>query len=370
MKENPSAFKHSISPQLVKKISKAIKSALPAFDEKNFNKVSDKLASLEMKPRVIAIREALHQNLPHDYKISLSILIKAFKTSDLSGFDLWPFTEFVQTYGLEDFDLSMVALCLLTQKFTAEFAIRPFLIAYPEKSYAVLQRLSLDPNTHIRRWTSEGTRPRLPWGLKLKSAIKDPKPGLKILENLKFDEELYVRKSVANHLNDIAKDHPDLVVSTLKAWQKNCPKEHQKKIDWIQRQALRTLIKKGYKPALTLMGYGQEALIKIGNLKLNKKTFRQNDILSFEVAITSTHSKAQKIAVDYIIHYQKSNKKLSPKVFKLKVFDLKPKEVFQIKKNHNLKAVTTRKHYPGLHKLEIQINGKILASIPWHLTLR
>ena len=369
MKDNPSAFKHSISPQLVKKIGQAIKQAWTAFDEKNFNEVSKKLPSLELKPRVLVIRDAIRESLPQDYKRALSILLQAVKSSDLKGFDLWPVTEFVQTYGLQSFKESLAALYFLTERFTSEFAIRPFLIDQPKETYATLKRWSTDPNPHIRRWTSEGTRPRLPWGVKLKAAINDPKPGLQILENLKFDEELNVRKSVANHLNDIAKDHPDLVITTLKAWQKNCPAIHKKKIDWIQKQALRTLIKKGYNPALKLMGYGHEAQIKIGKLKLNKKIFNENEILSFEIALTSLDSKSQKIAIDYVIHYQKANKKLSPKVFKLKVLDLKPQEMIQIKKNHNLKTVTTRKHYPGLHKIEIQINGKILASVPWQLRL-
>lgn len=368
--ENPSAFKHWISPALVKKIADAITSVYPAFDAKAFSKISKDLKDLELKPRVLLIRDSLHKNLPAEYPKAIKILLKAVDNSKLSGFDLWAFTEFVQTYGLDHFEISMKALYQLTQKFTAEFAVRPFVVKYPKETFSQLLKWSSDPNEHIRRWTSEGTRPRLPWGMKLHNSIKDPKDGIKILSNLKFDESLYVRKSVSNHLNDIAKDHPDVVIQTLKSWRKECPEKHLVKLDWIQNQALRSLIKAGYKPALKLMGYGDDALVKLGNLKLNKKKFSLNEVLTFEIEMTSTTSKAQKIAIDYVIHYQKANKKLSPKVFKLKVIELKGKEVFVLKKNHSIKPVTTRKHYPGLHKIEIQINGNILASADWHLMIQ
>ena len=368
--ENPSAFKHWISPALVKKIADAVTSAYPAFNAKAFSKISKDLKDLELKPRVLLIRDSLHMNLPADYPKAVKILLKAVDNSKLSGFDLCAFTEFVQTYGLDHFEISMKALYQLTQKFTAEFAVRPFIVKYPKETFSLLLKWSEDPSEHIRRWTSEGSRPRLPWGMKLHGSIKDPKDGIKILSNLKFDESLYVRKSIANHLNDIAKDHPDLVIQTLKVWRKGCPEKHLAKLDWIQKQALRSLIKAGYKPALKLMGYGEDALIKVGNLKLNKKKFLMNDVIAFEIEMTSTIAKAQTIAIDYVIHFQKANKKLSPKVFKLKVIELKGKETFVLKKNHPIRPVTTRKHYPGLHKIEIQINGNILASADWHLMIR
>ncbi len=370
MKEdNPSAFKHWISEELVKKMAMDISTVFPQFNVKSFLLVSKKLAALELKHRVLAIREALHEQLPQDYLKALKIILAVLEKDNLKGFDLWPFTEFIQTYGLEHFDESLQALSILTQKFTAEFAVRPFLVQYPEKTYSALQKWAKHPNHHIRRWTSEGSRPRLPWGMKLHSAIRDPKPGIKILNLLKFDEELYVRKSIANHLNDITKDHPDLVISTLKEWNQKCPDQHQEKLLWVKKQALRSLIKSGYLPALTLMGYGKQAQIKIGKLKINKNKFELGEVIDFELQLISTVKKMQKIAVDYIIHYQKSNMKTSPKVFKLKVLELKPGETFLIKKRHSLRPVTTRKHYPGLHKIEVQINGKVLASADWHLII-
>jgi len=368
-KDNPDAFKHWFNEALVKRISTSLSRAYPAFNTKSFLKVVPKLAALEMKPRVHFIRDAMAAELPQDYLKVLSILLKSVEVGNLKGFELWPYTEFIQQQGLDHVEQSLNALYKLTSKFTAEFAVRPFLIKHPKKTFATLKKWSTDKDEHIRRWTSEGSRPRLPWGAKLHASIIDPTSGLEILEKLKFDESLYVRKSIANHLNDIAKDHPDLVISTLKAWQKKVTAKDKAKLVWIEKQALRTLIKQGYKPALEVLGFGEKALVKLGELKLNKKKFTEKDILTFELEFTSKSSKAQRLAVDYIIHYQKAGNKLSPKVFKLKVIDLKPNEKFVVKKNHSLKAVTTRRHYSGLHKIEIQINGKVLAAADWHLLL-
>lgn len=369
-KDNPSAFKNWFNEALVRRLSTALKKAYPAFNDKNFLKVIPKLAALEMKPRVHFIRDAMLAELPQDYFKALAILLKSAEQGQLKGFELWPYTEFIQQHGLNHVAESLDALYFLTPKFTAEFAVRPFLINHPKKTFAKLKKWASDKDEHIRRWTSEGSRPMLPWGAKLHASIVDPTDGLEILEKLKFDEALYVRKSIANHLNDIAKHHPDLVIETLKAWQKKATAKDKAKLDWIQKQALRTLIKQGYPKALDLMGFGGKAEIKLGELKLNKKKFTEKDVLTFELEMISKGSKVQTLAVDYIIQYQKANNKLSPKVFKLKVFELKPKETFTIKKNHSLKPVTTRRHYAGLHKVEIQVNGKVVVSADWHLSLQ
>ncbi|MNK15849.1 hypothetical protein D3C87_340000 [compost metagenome] len=365
--DNPNAFKLWINEALLKKIASAITTAYPAFDSKSFLKTSKNLGPLEMKGRVLLVRDALQAHLPADYKTALKILVKSLDKDNLSGFDLWPYTEFIQTYGLENFEESLQALYLLTQKFTAEFAVRPFLAKDPARTYALLQKWAKDKNTHVRRLTSEGSRPRLPWGLRLHNAIKSPQEGLALLEILKFDEELYVRKSVANHLNDIAKDHPSTVVSTLTKWQKTCPPEHQAKIDWIQKHALRSLIKQGYKPALKMMGSGHKPLVRIKKFAIDKKTYSMNEPILIHLHLESTSKKQQKIIIDYIVHYMKANKETSPKVFKLKTVELQGGEAHLVTKKHSLKHVTTRKHYPGQHRLEIQINGEVVAEAKWVL---
>jgi 3-methyladenine DNA glycosylase AlkC len=366
-KENPTAFKHWINADVVNKLADALVSATPHFNHKEFRKVAHQLEPLELKARVKLLSEKLYQHLPQNFPQSVEALLKSLKKGNLKGFDLWPYTDFIQTYGLEHTKKSLDALYELTQHFTGEFAVRPFLKQHTHESLAYLLQCAQDANVHVRRWSSEGSRPRLPWGERLDHFISDPKLTLPILEILKYDPELYVRKSVANHLNDIAKDHPRLVIETLKKWQKESPSEHKEKINWIVRHALRTLIKKGDPLALKLMGVSTSAEIKISPVKLIKKSFKVGEPMSFEFEIQSKSSKKQKVIIDYIIHHQKAGGKTNPKVFKLKTLELKPKENRRIIKKHSLKPVTTRKYYPGMHQLEIQVNGKIYQKINWLL---
>ncbi len=226
-----SAFKNWINAGLVARMAKHIEFHYPEFDSKAFNKLSSQLPALEMKPRMKLICDFLKTHLPEDYTTALDILIAAtvkpaLKVAPLESFDLWAFTEYVHRYGMKDFDESMKALHEFTQRFTAEFAIRPFLIQEETKTLKVLHMWTQDPNPHVRRLVSEGSRPRLPWGEQLKSFIKNPAPTIELLEKLKYDDELYVRKSVANHLNDISKDHPKLAVknSAEVAKRSTCPR--------------------------------------------------------------------------------------------------------------------------------------------------
>ena len=178
--DNPSAFKHWFNEALVLRLSSSLKKAYPAFNAKKFNEVARKLPGFEMKPRVHLIRDAMKAELPQDYLKALQILLKSAQVGNLKGFDLWPYTEFIQANGLEHVEESLDALYILTSKFTAEFAVRPFLIHHPKKTFAILKKWSSDKNEHVRRWTSEGTRPRLPWGMKLHASIVDPTPCLEI----------------------------------------------------------------------------------------------------------------------------------------------------------------------------------------------
>jgi 3-methyladenine DNA glycosylase AlkC len=209
--ENPNAFKLLIGESLINKYFKSSQ-----LTPKEIKRIKNELLKLELKPRVRLIARELKKTLPSDYRKALKVLMKITREQKLTGFELWPATEFIQAHGLDDIDESLEALYELTQKFTAEFGIRPFINTHGDVIYKKLAKWKSDPSEHVRRWLSEGTRPRLPWGEKLQAAVRDPESGLRILEHLKFDASLYVRKSVGNHLNDIAKDHPELVVETLK----------------------------------------------------------------------------------------------------------------------------------------------------------
>ena len=365
MQDNPNAFKLLISAELVKKLGKEIQLQYPEFNTNQFKKLAPRLDALELKQRVRLIRDELAVLLPSDFSKACSILLKVSQSEKLDGFDLWPITEFIQLHGIQQPKISLNALYCITQKFSGEFAVRPFLIQHQKETLAQLKVWSGDQNHHVRRLVSEGSRPRLPWGEKLTALIKEPELTISLLEKLKYDPELYVRKSVANHLNDISKDHPRLVTTLLAKWNKEVQKlsvEKQERIQWITRHALRVLIKNGSHEALGLMGVKSGAKVKIQNFEINKSKFKVGDDLHFCFSLTSNEVTPQNLIVDYIIHHLKNNGKTSAKVFKLKSFTLKPNESIAIKKNHSLRPVSTRKYYNGTQFLEIQVNGVVVCK--------
>lgn len=364
--ENENAFKHWINPKLIQKLGSSLEKIEPSFKTKQFLSHKSKLEPLELKPRVQLIRDALKEALPAEYPKALQVILKSIAQGDVSGFDVWPYAEFIQTYGVDEPQISLEALKEVTKVFTAEWAVRPFIKRHHKNTMKFLMKCAEDNNVHLRRWASEGSRPRLPWGERLHEFILDPTPTLPILEKLKFDSELYVRKSVANHLNDITKDHPQVVIDVLNRWKKQARGEDQKRVDWIVHRSLRTLIKAGHPGALQLIGV-KKARIETEKLKLAKAKIKLGERLVFEFTLRSTSKENQKIVVDYIIHFVKSNKKQAPKVFKLKSFQLPAGESIQIKKSHHIKKITTREYYSGLHSLEIQVNGTPAGKIDWHL---
>lgn len=366
--ENPNAFKLWINREVLKTIARAIADVHPDFAQKKFIALAPELDPLELKGRVVLVREHLRSLLPSDYPKALTILLKSARGGALKGFALWPYTDFIQTYGFNHVALSLRALRELTPLFTAEFAVRPFLIDHQSETLRFLLDCAGDSDVHVRRWASEGSRPRLPWGERLGAFIKDPTPALPILEQLRFDPELYVRKSVANHLNDISKDHPKVALELLARWNKETPPEHQTNMTWITRHALRTLIKRGDKQALRMLGSPVKTSVKVRGLKLARKAYKLGEHVEFSFAVESLGRGEQKLIIDYVVHFVKANKKTSPRVFKLKTVPLAKAAQLRIEKRHWLKRSPYRKHYPGRHRLEIQINGSVCAST--HFTLR
>ena len=241
----------------------------------------------------------------------------------------------------------------LTQRFTAEFSIRPFLERHPEATLARLETWASDPSPHVRRLVSEGTRPRLPWAPRLREFQKDPRPVLALLELLKYDKELYVRRSVANNLNDIGKDHPALLVETARRWMVDAPDERR----WLVNHGLRSAVKRGESGALAVMGFGEDAKISVSNVNIAPKRVVMSGTVTIAFDITNTDSQLQSALVDFRIHYIKSNGKSSPKVFKLKIVKLKAQESIRLSKTVSLAEMTTRKHYAGTHQVDVIING-------------
>jgi len=339
---------------------------LPSLDKASFEaSILNELDKLELKARAQLIADHLHAVLPKEpatrHKIILAMLhpvddISEGQQSDrhgICGWGMMPLGLLVGQYGLDDFEASLLLLKEMTKRFTSEFDIRYFLLADQERALEIMQGWINDPSHHVRRLVSEGTRPRLPWAMQLPRLIEDPAPTLSLLEKLRDDEEAYVRRSVANHLNDIAKDHPDLVARLAKEWMKNADTNRKK----LVRHACRSLIKQGHTGALEAFGLNPPELnLRKFCIETDRVVFGNE--LIFSVELISASNKPQDLIVDYVVHFLKANNKRSGKVFKWKRFTLDAGEKLSFKKSHSIRPITTRRYYAGTQALSLRINGK------------
>jgi 3-methyladenine DNA glycosylase AlkC len=320
------------------------------------------LEDMTLMQRLRHMTECLHTTLPSDYGKALDILRRLAPRLN-HNFASIVLPDYVALYGLDDFELSMEALRFFTPFGSSEFAVREFLRRDLDRSLAVMEGWSRDDDEHVRRLASEGSRPRLPWSFRLDALIAEPSRTVPILENLKMDSSLYVRKSVANHLNDISKDHPAWVVDRLEGW----PLENAHTA-WIAKRALRTLIKKGDARALSLIGAGEKAQVQLDEFVIQPRHIRLGEHISFSFRLTSTASTPQRLVVDYVVHYVKKAGTTSAKVFKLKEFTLGAGETVVLSRSQQIRDFTTRVHHPGRHEVEIMVNGERLAKDFFELT--
>jgi 3-methyladenine DNA glycosylase AlkC len=343
---------------------------------KRLKKIIPKLDELELKERVTLLKEELKILLPKSPLESFELIEKllaplnnrkglgnksdqTFKLNPegLEGFMLWPVSEYVADVGLSHVEASLKVLQEITRRFTAEFAIRPFLIEHPKLVYTTLNQWSTHSCEHVRRLCSEGSRPRLPWGLRLQNAVIDPSMGIEILEKLKYDESLYVRKSIANHLNDVSRDHPKLVIDLFKRWMKEAPSHHQKKIEWIVKHAGRNLIKAGDPAMLKLIGINTKAPLLLTNVKASKKSLSIGETLLIKGVVKNPDTRSHSVLLDYEIEYYRNSGKTAKKVFKGKKANLLPQEDFTFELKIPFKDNSIRTHYSGLHKITLLLNG-------------
>ncbi|NOT78702.1 MAG: DNA alkylation repair protein [Bacteriovoracaceae bacterium] len=349
-------FKNKINIDTARQISQNIKRHYPEFNDTLFHKnINSELTDLELKDRIRFLAKKLHLFLPTDFKISAKILKKAVGDhSTLSGFNVWPLTEYISNYGEDELDLSLEVLKEMTKVFTSEFAVRAFFIKNPNRTLKIFKHWAQDENEHVRRLVSEGSRPLLPWGQKISEFVNSPKLTIELLELLKNDESLYVRKSVANHLNDHSKNHPDLVVKTLQSWKKSDPKN--KNIEWIIRHASRTLVKKAHPKALELHGVSSKK-INVLSLKLKKNQIKINESLEISVTIQNKSKAKSLVILDVDLHLLKANNSHNIKCFKGKKVSLDAEEKILVILKVPLKKVTTRTYYSGVQYLSCKING-------------
>lgn len=360
-------FKNNFNTKMIAHMAQHFSRVSAKFNKALFiQHATSNLDALELKERSTQICDALEASLPTDYHKACTIMLEALHPGNhenpsdsttnaedgICGWGLMPMGEFVAKNGLDEFDFSLKTLKEFTKHFSAEFDVRRFILADTERAMSHIFEWTGDDNYHVRRLASEGIRPRLPWAFQLRPFIEDPTAILPILELLKDDPTEYVRRSVANNLNDIAKDHPDLIADLMSKWMDNASVERKK----LVRHALRSLIKTGNPLALSALGYSAPAVV-INEVVILTPDVEYGEALEFSLDMTSLSTHTQPLIIDYVVHHMRANGKLSPKVFKWKNIQLKPKQNLKTLRRHSIRPISTRLYYAGVHKLEIVING-------------
>jgi 3-methyladenine DNA glycosylase AlkC len=356
-------LKEMLNHQAMARIGRAAAQVHPGFDERAFLARTRKgLDTLSIMQRMAHAADGLRVHLPDDYPRALKVVLRMAPLLP-GGFADMVLPEFVGRHGLDHFELSLEALRELTPYSSSEFALRPYLARDAAAVLARAERWAEDKNEHVRRLASEGTRPRLPWGKRLPALGAAPQLSLPILERLRADPSDYVRRSVANHLNDHAKDHPDWVLGLLERW----PREAAE-TQWIVKHALRNLIKAGHPRALQLVGATLGAKVELLAFAVAPARLQLGQTLRLGATLRSSTRTPQKLVIDYAIHYVKSNGSPSRKVFKWRTLTLDGGAELLLEKNQTITDLTTRKHYAGRHGVELLVNGQVLAQ--GHFTLR
>ncbi len=352
-------LKNVYTQDFINSVAARIHSIHPEFAQDEFNKTvfDQHWPDKELKARLIFIAQTLYQFLPADFTKSTAILKQT--APFFGGYEAMFFPAFVELYGLENYHTSIAALEHLTQYSSSEFAVRPFINKYPEQMMAQMAVWALSDNEHVRRLASEGCRPRLPWANALAEFKKDPREIIKILELLKDDSSLYVRRSVANNLNDISKDNPQLVVAIARDWiGKN------KNRDWIVKHACRGLLKQAQPEIMTLFGFSVPEHIKVQEFKA-AKSVNMGEVLDFSFSLTSSRALG-KIRLEFVIYFMKKNGKGAGKIFKISESTIKANSK-QVTKQFSFKRISTRQYYPGEHQLAIVVNGIEMSKTSFHL---
>ncbi len=351
-------LKNTYSDDYIERLAKTIKRFNPDFTEHKFIKdvLENGWSDLELKQRMARISESIHGNLSCSYKESIEVLNESAAIFT-NGFGFF-FPDYIEKYGMDDWNTSMKGLEVQTIYSTSEFAIRPFIVKDQSKAMKQMTKWSKSKNEHVRRLASEGCRPRLPWSFSLKELVKNPAPIIPILENLISDDSLYVRKSVANNLNDISKDHPDLALKLALKWYKT-GNEHSK---WIVKHGMRTLLKAGNAKALKIFGYKGKEIFKDISFEVLTPLVLHNDKLKTHINF-SLKRKAI-VRIEYAIHFLRKKGDWGKKVFKFSEKEIAKGEHI-IEREHHFKTMTTRAYNEGVHGFEVILNGQSFGIKPF-----
>jgi 3-methyladenine DNA glycosylase AlkC len=363
------SLKNMFNEQFFDKFTKDLKLVISDFDARKFVSeiMDDEWENREFKQRSIHITTVLKYFLPADYKEAIAKILELlthvkkrqpdFSVVDDTKFGLmleygWILDGFVEKFGLDDYETSVKAIEVITQFTSCEFAVRPFIIKYPNAMMAQMLAWSKHEHWGVRRLSSEGCRPRLPWTMALPALKENPAPIIPILENLRNDISRFVRLSVANNLNDIAKDNPDVVIDLAKRWLGK-----SKNTDWVIKHGCRTLLKQGDPEVMELFGFDALKNISIGNFQILTPIVKIGESLEFSFELLNDNPEKTRIRLEYGAYYQKANGTLSKKVHKISEKEYAENSVTNISRKHSFRVVTTRVLHPGLHRVSVIING-------------
>jgi 3-methyladenine DNA glycosylase AlkC len=362
------SLKSFFSPELVRRLARDVARAHPGFAERRFVRDATRgLDALELLDRGKHISRALAAHLPDDYPRAVAILLRTLGpehgTDELVGAGMAPFfylphVLFVAERGLDHFELSMRAQYELTKRFSAEASIRPYIARDPERTFRFLRGWARDDSAHVRRLVSEGTRLRLPWAGRVAWLDANPERVLELLELLKDDPTTLVRRSVANNLNDLGKVHPDLLVKTCSRWLGAAPDQRRALVE----HALRSAIKRGDDGALGLLGYGRKPLVALERVRFEPRRVAIGEQVRISFVLRSAARKAQELLVDAAVHFVKARGQAAPKVFKLKRLTLPARGEAELSCRISLAVHTTRKPRPGMHAVDVVVNGVALPA--------
>ena len=363
-------LKHLLNDGVPPRIAAMLKRAWRGFDTAAFlRQIEPGYEGLELMQRGQRIADALHAHLPTDVPRALAVLTESLDPPmgldakgepdagdrPYSAFLYLPHSMYIAAHGLPHIEDAMRAQHALTQRFTAEFSLRPYLLHHREATLKHLRAWAQDNNAHVRRAASEGTRPRLPWAPRLPAFQKDPTFALPLLDALKDDPSSYVRRSVANHLGDIAKDHPGVATDTARNWLRGASAEREA----LVRHGLRFLVKQGHAGALETLGVGHAVQLDVAAARITPAHVPIGGKLRIEAKLHNPTGQAQRVLADLQVHYVKASGEASPKVFKLSTLELAPGETVMLGKTLSLAQMTTRTHYPGRHAVALLLNGRV-----------
>jgi 3-methyladenine DNA glycosylase AlkC len=358
-------LKNHFDEPLVELFASEARATYPDFDPESFKRRTlTAFPDLELKDRINLIADALRDGLPHDYSTAIVHVVEmAPGIRGPSGMEGWPLCSVVERHGVDHPSDSLAAMEQLTQHFSCEFAIRPFLEHHLDQTLTACRRWLAHPEATVRRLPSEGTRPYLPWGPKVDSLLDDPEIGIALITELRHDVDEVVRRSVANHLNDIARNHGDRVAEIAAAWTTEAGTDPQ-----MVRHSLRGLVKKGHPGAMAALGFTTEAKVAIAEFSVAPAEISLGAAVDLTAALTSTASMDQRLIVDFVIHHVNANGATSPKVFKWTTIDLAPGETVILSKRRKIATASTRRYHAGIHQVDLQIAGEAHAKSAFTLT--